>query len=70
MSPDEITENGDSGSVHRVILESGGIIVENLNELERLLEVEDPGQLRASLLPLRLVDLDGSPIRAVAWLEG
>jgi kynurenine formamidase len=69
MSPDEITEDGDSGRVHKVVLGSGGIIVENINGLERLLELGVPEQLRISLLPLKLVDCDGSPIRAVAWLE-
>ncbi|KAI0688453.1 putative cyclase [Cytidiella melzeri] len=70
LSPDEITEEGDTGLVHKVFLRDGGIIVENLRGLERLLEVDVPGRLRVSLLPLRLVDCDGSPIRAVAWQEG
>ncbi|KAI0087107.1 putative cyclase [Irpex rosettiformis] len=69
MSPDEVAEEGDTGRVHRIWLGDGGIIVENMNGLERLLEVSSEADLRVSLLPLRLVDCDGSPIRAVAWKE-
>lgn len=70
MSPDEIVEGQDMGRVHKVVLGNGGIIVENMNRLEQLLEDGREGRLRVSLLPLRLVDCDGSPIRAVAWTEG
>jgi len=70
MSPDEITENGDTGLVHKIILGNGGAIVENMNGLERLLDKDLSVNLRVSLLPLKLTDCDGSPIRAVAWLEG
>lgn len=71
MSPDEVTdENGDSCLVHHAFLGNGGIIVENLNGLEQLLQVDaSHGDLRVSFLPLRLTECDGSPIRAVAWLE-
>ncbi|KAI0821177.1 putative cyclase [Irpex lacteus] len=69
MSPDEIGEEGDTGRVHREWLGAGGIIVENINGLERILELGTSNDLRVSLLPLNLVDCDGSPIRAVAWEE-
>ena len=67
MSPDEIVAGGDTGHVHKIWLGSGGIIVENMNGLENLLETNAHADWRVNLLPLRLVDCDGSPIRAVAW---
>ena len=68
MSPDEITEDGDVGHVHRQLLGNGGVIVENLTGLEHLLQsgIAD-ADLRVTLLPLCLSGCDGSPIRAVAW---
>ncbi|KZT22526.1 putative cyclase [Neolentinus lepideus HHB14362 ss-1] len=65
LSPDEMPFPGEADcfDVHRVILGSGGVIAENLNNLERI-NFDDP---IVSLLPLRLTDCDGSPIRAVAW---
>lgn len=70
MSPDEVTEaDGDTCLVHGVVLGNGGIIVENMNGLDTLVDREASGDLRVSLLPLKLVDCDGSPIRAVAWFE-
>ncbi len=69
MSPDEVTDEGDSGCVHRIVLGSGGIIVENLNGLENILEKLN-GEITVSMLPLRLEKCDGSPIRAVAWSAG
>ncbi|KIP08643.1 hypothetical protein PHLGIDRAFT_117025 [Phlebiopsis gigantea 11061_1 CR5-6] len=69
MSPDLVTdEEGDCGVFHRAWLGKGGIIVENVNNLERLLAM-DPEKIRVGLTPLNLVDCDGSPIRAVAWAE-
>lgn len=71
MSPDEIKEDeGDTGLVHRVVLGNGGMLVENMNGLDQLLQGDRRGDLRVSVLPLKLVDCDGSPIRAVAWFEG
>ena len=69
MSPDEVTEEeGDVGHVHRQVLGNGGLIVENLNRLEDILESGLANEdLRISALPLRLEACDGSPIRAVAW---
>ena len=69
MSPDLVTdEEGDCGHFHRAWLSKGAIIAENLNNLDRLLLI-DQEKLRVSLIPLNLVDCDGSPIRAVAWAE-
>ncbi|CAL1712021.1 unnamed protein product [Somion occarium] len=72
MSPDEVNpEKGDCIDVHRLVLGNGGVIVENLNGLEKVVEsgirLDD---LVVSLLPLRLTSLDGSPVRAVAWESG
>ncbi|PCH35726.1 putative cyclase [Wolfiporia cocos MD-104 SS10] len=68
LSPDEFTEEGDTGQVHRLVLGSGGVIVENLNNLGQVLDKgwED---VRVSVLPLRLSGVDGSPVRAVVWNE-
>jgi len=66
LSPDEFTPEGDTGTVHRIVLGTGGIIVENLNGLDALVESrwEHPF---VSILPLKLTGCDGSPVRAVAW---
>ncbi|TFK80807.1 putative cyclase [Polyporus arcularius HHB13444] len=66
MSPDEVAPGKDCAHVHRVVLGSGGIIVENLKGLDELV---DSGwkNVTVSLLPLRLDGCDGSPLRAVAW---
>ncbi|KAI8978218.1 putative cyclase [Trametes punicea] len=66
MSPDKVTDEEETADVHRVFLGSGGIIVENLNRLDVLV---DSGwrNITVSLLPLNLGGCDGSPIRAVAW---
>lgn len=69
MSPDLVTEEeGDCGDFHRAWLGKGAIIVENLNNLDRLLSI-DQEKLRVALVPLNLVDCDGSPVRAVGWAE-
>jgi kynurenine formamidase len=53
--------------VHQILLGSDILIVENLRGLGQLL----PGTpYRCSFLPLLLTGLDGSPIRAVAWMDG
>lgn len=72
MSPDEISEEkGDCGEVHRVVLGQGGIIIENLCNLEKILESGMPEEeVLVSALPLNLVQCDGSPVRAVAWFGG
>lgn len=47
---------------HRVLLGAGGVIVENLTNLESI----DFASPLLSVLPLRLDDADGAPVRAVA----
>ncbi|OCH93483.1 putative cyclase [Obba rivulosa] len=66
LSPDEMTGDEDTGEVHRVVLGKGGVIVENLTQLDELLDSRWRDPL-VSLLPLNLAGCDGSPIRAVAW---
>ncbi|KAI0359222.1 putative cyclase [Trametes cingulata] len=66
MSPDKITEDEECADVHRVVLGSGGIIVENLTNLETLVERRWT-RVMVSMLPLNLAGCDGSPVRAVAW---
>ena len=53
--------------VHQILLGSDILIVENLRGLGQL----HPGKsYQCSFLPLLLTGLDGSPIRAVAWMDG
>ena len=71
LSPDEFVLHEDDEpcfDVHRVILGAGGVIAENLNNLESLLEIDE--EPTVSLLPLKLDGCDGSPIRATAWSGG
>jgi arylformamidase len=49
--------------VHRLLLGSGLLLVENLAGLGRL----EPGPLMCACFPLALAGLDGSPARVVAW---
>ena len=50
--------------VHEFWLGRGGVIVENLTRLTEL-----PATVQVSLLPLRIAGGDGSPIRAIAWVD-
>jgi kynurenine formamidase len=71
LSPDEFPqiENEESCfDVHRVLLGAGCVIAENLTNLEALLDLGEVAIV--SLLPLRLDECDGSPVRAVAWPAG
>ena len=62
INPDETATNG--GIVHEVLLGAGVLIVENLRGLEQL----QPGKPYAfAILPLNIVGVDGSPVRAIAW---
>jgi kynurenine formamidase len=71
MSVDETAPpGGEPGSfaAHDVLLGAGGAIVENLTNLEAV----DFAEPVVSVLPIRLADADGAPVRAVAlqleWL--
>lgn len=65
LSPDDISEvEPKVHEVHNIILGNGGVIAENLTNLEALLELRDP---IVSLLPIKLEGGDGAPVRAVAW---
>jgi kynurenine formamidase len=59
--------------VHRAVLGAGGLIVENLTNLDALLAAQDVAkadeEVVVSLLPLRISGCDGSPVRAVAWVQ-
>ncbi|KIJ51397.1 hypothetical protein M422DRAFT_26812 [Sphaerobolus stellatus SS14] len=67
MSPDETVHEGQvhSGSfiAHEVILGAGGVIAENLTNISAIAQ----GNFIVSIMPLKLTDADGSPVRAVAW---
>ena len=65
MSVDETAPPGDgaaSFAAHDVLLGAGGAIVENLTNLEAV----DFAEPMLSVLPIRLADADGAPVRAVA----
>jgi len=65
MSPDEMPEDGEAVlDVHNIISGGGGIIAENLTNLEADLVLRDP---IVSLLPIKIEGADGAPVRAVAW---
>lgn len=67
MSPDETFHEGFEGSgnyiAHKIFLSNGGVIAENLTNVESIVE----GKFMVSILPLKLTEADGSPVRAVAW---
>ncbi len=57
---------GDDFPVHRMLLGAGKVLIENLTGLENLPEEG----FRMSAFPLLFgKDIDGSPVRAVAWIE-
>jgi len=72
LSPDGVPRKDEDcddvlkSVVHMEWLGRGGVIVENLVNLEDMLE-DRSVRWMASFLPLRLEKCDGSPIRAVAW---
>jgi len=49
-------------STHHMVAEAGGVICENLTNLEAI----GDDQARISLLPIALARADGAPVRAVA----
>lgn len=62
LSPDPSSDRGKAGfPVHEVVLGGDRLIVENLCGLDGL-----PERIRVGFFPLR-VDLDGAPVRAVAF---
>jgi len=82
MSPDQMprAKSGVGGEglpetgfgVHEVVLGVGGIIAENLTNLDKLKDMQDglgaqEGAIMVSLVPLRIAGCDGSPVRAFAW---
>jgi kynurenine formamidase len=66
-------EEEEGFGVHRIILGAGGLIVENLTNLDALSDAQDatgPGEeVVVSLLPLKISGCDASPVRAVAWVQ-
>jgi len=70
LSPDETIVDGTNGefgfSAHKVILGAGGVIAENLTNLEALLGKD----AIVSLVPLNIQGCDGSPVRAFASVKG
>jgi kynurenine formamidase len=68
MGPDETPLDGvgtlDGFQAHKAILGAGGVLAENLTNLQAL---ANNGQHVVSLVPLTLAGSDGSPIRAFAW---
>ncbi|KZT41931.1 arylformamidase [Sistotremastrum suecicum HHB10207 ss-3] len=67
MSLDQTKLDGSevSFAAHYAVLGAGGIIVENLTSLETIKDKD----VIVSLLPLNIREGDGSPIRAVAWVD-
>lgn len=72
LSPDQV--DGDDFGVHETVLGQGGILAENLNNLDKLLsfhkaENADGGRKgwTVQLFPLNLRGSDGSPVRAIAY---
>ena len=59
--------------VHRAVLGADGLIAENLTNLDTLLAAQDAAgpdrEVIISVLPLKVSGCDGSPVRAVAWLQ-
>ncbi|KAF8903495.1 putative cyclase [Gymnopilus junonius] len=76
LNPDETPssqneETEDGFGFHEAFLSAGGIIAENLTNLEKLIEAQQGSSQGekwiASLVPLNLAGADGSPIRAFAY---
>ncbi|KAH9833522.1 putative cyclase [Rhodofomes roseus] len=66
LSPDATHANPHAEAdfaVHQVILGAGGIIAENLTNLDAIQE----GEWIVNLVPLKIGGCDGSPVRAFAW---
>lgn len=66
LSLDETVQDSEPAggfAAHLAVLGAGGVIVENLRGLERIVTPEPV----LSVLPLRLAGADGAPVRAVAF---
>jgi len=66
LSPDETFTNPElhgQFDVHHIILGAGGIIAENLTNLD---QIQD-GFWVINMVPLKIGGSDGSPVRAFAW---
>ncbi|MEW6258550.1 MAG: cyclase family protein [Thermodesulfobacteriota bacterium] len=65
-APSFDTSESDDFPIHRMLLGAGKVLIENLRGLENL---PDEG-FQISAFPLSFgKDMDGSPVRAVAWIE-
>ena len=65
LNPDSTVQQ--TAHAHEILLRADVLIVENLTGLGQL----QPGRIYGvSVLPLNLTQLDGSPVRAVAWEAG
>ena len=58
----EVNDREELTSVHRVLLGGGVVIVEGLTHLDQI----EPKTVELIVLPLRVLDGDGAPVRAVA----
>jgi len=76
LSPDETPssssdhETADGFGFHEKFLGGGGLIAENVTNLEKLIEAQKSSQGRSwivNLVPLKVVGGDGSPVRAFAY---
>jgi len=74
LNPDETPSSGVEGNdgfgFHEIFLDAGGIIAENLTNLEELIEAQkDSAEEKwiINLVPLNLAGADGSPVRAFAY---
>ena len=74
----ETVTEGEEGPItdygfHLTFLGAGGLIVENLTNVDTLLTAQDAAkpdtEVVISLLPLKISGCDGAPVRAVAWLQ-
>lgn len=61
-TPEDVSSAGFEA--HLAILGAGGVIVENLTNLDAVAGLRDP---IVSVLPLKLARADGAPVRAVAY---
>jgi arylformamidase len=62
-TPSVDADDAELFSVHHALLGADMVLVENLTALSAL-----PARVTFAAFPLRLVDADGSPVRAVAYL--